>query len=128
MHLPSTSYDRRAIMADAIAQARAMRTGMALSWREALSLALRTAWAMARRRPENLLAVARSASKPARIPARNLLLTYRHEDGETTARTVRLGSPGARLHPGYGSARTPSRSDVEPSTALKAIRTAWFHG
>ena len=33
---------------------------------------------------------ARPAAKPARVPARNLLLTYRAEDGELTARTVRL--------------------------------------
>jgi hypothetical protein len=35
------------------------------------------------------LAAARSAAKPARIPARDLLLTYRDDKGDLTARTVR---------------------------------------
>ena len=86
----TSRYDRRAIMAEAISQARALRFAMALSWREALALALRTAWAMAKRKAENLLAAARSAAKPARIPARDLLLTYRDDKGETTARTGSL--------------------------------------
>ena len=77
-------------MAAAVADARAMRSGMALTWRSALALALRTAWAIARRSAGNLLAAARSAAKPARIPARDLLLTYRGDKGEATARTVRL--------------------------------------
>jgi hypothetical protein len=51
-----TTYDRRAIMADAIAQARTARASLALTWTEALGIALHTAWAMARRRADNLLA------------------------------------------------------------------------
>ena len=88
-----TTYDRRAIMAAALADARALRSGAfgpALTWREALALALRSAWTAAKRRAENLLAAARSAAKPARIPARDLLLTYRDDKGDLTARTVRL--------------------------------------
>jgi predicted DNA-binding transcriptional regulator YafY len=77
-------------MADAIAQARTARASLAITWTEALALALRAAWAMARRRAENLLAAARAAAKPARIPARDLLLTYRDDKGELTARTVLL--------------------------------------
>ena len=88
----TTTYDRRAIMAAALADARALRSGAfgpALTWREALALALRSAWTAAKRRAENLLAAARSAAKPARIPARDLLLTYRDDKGDLTARTVR---------------------------------------
>ena len=85
-----TTYDRRSIMADAIAQARTARATLGLSWRECLAVALRTAWAVARHKAENLLAAARSAAKPARIPARDLLLTYRDDKGDLTARTVRL--------------------------------------
>ena len=44
---------------------------------------------MARRKAENLLAAARAAARPARIPARDLL-TYRDDKGELSARTVRL--------------------------------------
>ena len=77
-------------MADAIAQARTARASLGLTWTEALAIALRTAWAMARREAENLLAAARAAAKTARIPARDLLLTYRADDGELSARTVRL--------------------------------------
>ena len=87
-----TTYDRRAIRAAALADARALRSGAfgpALTWREALALALRSAWTAAKRRAENLLAAARSAAKPARIPARDLLLTYRDDKGDLTARTVR---------------------------------------
>jgi predicted DNA-binding transcriptional regulator YafY len=79
-------------MAAALADARALRSGAfgpALTWREALALALRSAWTAAKRRAENLLAAARSAAKPARIPARDLLLTYRDDKGDLTARTVR---------------------------------------
>src|SRR5918997_1742507 len=91
MSLPRQStYGRRTIMADAIAQARTARTSPSLTWTEALALALRTAWTVAKRRAENLLAAARSAAKPARIPARDLLLTYRDDKGEIIARTVRL--------------------------------------
>jgi hypothetical protein len=74
LHSSPSHYDRRAIMADAIAQARTARASLAITWTEALALALRAAWAMARRRAENLLAAARAAAKPARIPARDLLL------------------------------------------------------
>ena len=87
-----TTYDRRAIMAAALADARALRSGAfgpALTWREALALALRSAWTAAKRRAENLLAAARSAAKPARIPARDLLLTYRDDKGDLTTRSVR---------------------------------------
>ena len=83
-------YNRRAIMAAALLDARSLRRGMGLPWRSALALALRTAWAMARFQVGNLLAAARSAAKPARVPARDLLLTYRDDKGELTARTVRL--------------------------------------
>src|SRR5918997_1451776 len=91
MSLPRQStYGRRTIMADAIAQARTARTSPSLTWTEALAVALRTAWTVAKRKAENLLAAARSAAKPARIPARDLLLTYCDNKGELTARTVRL--------------------------------------
>ena len=83
-------YDRRAIMAEAIVQARTARAALGLSWTAALAITLRTAWAAAKRRAQNLLAAARSAAKPARIPARDLLLTYRDDKGAETARTVRL--------------------------------------
>ena len=80
----------RAVMADANAQARIARAYLGLTWTEALALTLRTAWAMARRKAENLLAAARSAAKPPRIPARDLLLTYRDDKGEMTVGAVRL--------------------------------------
>ncbi len=65
-----TTYDRRAIMAAALADARALRSTMPLSWREALALALRSAWTAAKRRAENLLAAARiAASRSASRPA-----------------------------------------------------------
>ncbi len=89
VHTPSR-YDSRAIMAEAVQQARAARRSLGLSWTEALGLALRTAWAFAKRQAANLLAAARAASKPARIRARDLLLTYRDDKGEATARTVRI--------------------------------------
>ena len=89
---PATAsrYDRRAIMADAMPQAHAARAALGLSWTAALAITLRTAWAVAKRRAENLLAAARSVAKPARIPGRDLLLTYRDDKGAETARTVRL--------------------------------------
>ena len=85
-----TTYDRCAIMADTIAQARTARASLGLTWTEALAVALRTAWTVAKRRAENLLAAARAGAKPARIPARDLLLTYRDDKGELTARSVCL--------------------------------------
>jgi predicted DNA-binding transcriptional regulator YafY len=86
----TTYYDHRAIMADAIVQARTARASLGLTWTGALAIALRTAWTAARRKAENLLAAARSAAKQARIPNRDLLLTYRDEKGELSARHVRI--------------------------------------